>query len=154
MKDLKQQVSYLQGLADGMNISKESKEGRIIEQIIDVLDGIVFAIDDLTAQQEEMESYIKSVDDDLCDLEKDFYDEEDDDEDDDDYVEVKCPNCEEIVCFDADILDDEDVIEVTCPNCDEIVFINDGSYETDQDEEDESEEEQLIADNKKHTEDI
>lgn len=126
MKDLKQQVAYLQGLAEGLGISDETKEGKVIKQIIDVLEGMMLSIDDLKAQQADMETYLESIDDDLNDLEDDFYEDE---EDETDYVEVKCPRCQDIVCFDADILDDEDLVEVTCPRCNEVVFINDGSYD-------------------------
>ena len=44
-----------------------------------------------------------------------------------DYVEVECPQCHDIICFESDIVDDEDIIEVTCPNCSKVVFVNDGS---------------------------
>lgn len=129
MKDLKHQVAFLQGLAEGLGISDESKEGKVITQIIDVLEEMTLIITDLEMQQSEMEDYLEGIDDDLSDLEDDFYDDEDDDEDDTDYVEVKCPGCHDIVCFDAAILEDDDLIEVTCPRCDEIVYINDGSYD-------------------------
>ncbi|MEL7567877.1 MAG: CD1247 N-terminal domain-containing protein [Dehalobacterium sp.] len=153
MKDLKQQVSYLQGLAEGLGISEETKEGKIIKQIIEVLEGMALSIDDLKMQQADMETYLESIDDDLNDLEEDFYDDEDDDTD---YVEVKCPGCNDIVCFDADILEDDDLVEVTCPRCNEVVFINDGSYDDpctcgeDHDEDDD----EFDEDKKAHTEDI
>ncbi|MGI6065469.1 MAG: CD1247 N-terminal domain-containing protein [Bacillota bacterium] len=127
MKDLKQKVSYLQGLAEGMEISKESKEGKLISHIIEVLEGVAYTIDELRMQQDELEEYLETIDDDLNDLEEDFYVDEDDDNT--DYVEVKCPKCNDIVCFDSSILEDEDLIEVTCPRCNEVVFINDGSYD-------------------------
>lgn len=127
MKDLKQQVSYLQGLTEGLGISNETKEGKVIKQIIDVLEAMAMSIDDLKLQQCDMETYLESIDDDLNDLEEDYYDDAEDD--DTDYVEVKCPSCNDIVCFDSDILEDEDLIEVTCPRCNEVVFINDGSYD-------------------------
>lgn len=129
MKDLKHQVAYLQGLAEGLGISDESKEGKVITQIIDVLEEMALIITDLEMQQSEMEDYLEGIDDDLSDLEDDFYDDDDDDDDDIDYVEVKCPSCHDIVCFDAEILEDDDLIEVTCPRCDEVVYVNDGSYD-------------------------
>lgn len=155
MKDLKQQVSYLQGLAEGMEISKESKEGKLISHIIEVLEGVALSIDDLRMQQDDMEEYMQSIDDDLNDLEEDFY--EDEQEDDTDYVEVKCPSCGDIVCFDSAILDDDDLIEVTCPKCNEVVYINDGSYDENVHEEchdDCCAGEHLAAENKGNTTDI
>lgn len=127
MKELKEQVAYLQGLAEGLCIAEDTKEGKVIKQIIKIIENMVSSIDDIKVQQSDMETYLESIDDDLNDLEEDFYDEEDDD--DTDYVEVKCPGCNDIVCFDSEILEDEDLVEVTCPRCNEVVFINDGSYD-------------------------
>ena len=152
MKELKQQVAYLQGLVEGLGISNETKEGKVIKQIVDVLEGMALSIDDFKVQQADMETYLESIDDDLNDLEEDFYE----DEEEPDYVEVKCPRCQDIVCFDSDILDDEDLVEVTCPRCNEVVFINDGSYDEpctccgDHEEDDAD----LDDENKSHTEDI
>ena len=84
--------------------------------------------------------YVEELDDDLTELEDNFYGEYDDDsecccdddedycscDDDEDYVEVTCPQCHEVVCFDKDILDSEDLIEVVCPVCDAVVFVNNG----------------------------
>lgn len=153
MKDLKQQVAYLQGLAEGLDISNDTKEGKVITKIIDVLEGMAVSIDDLKMQQSDIETYLESIDDDLNDLEEDFYDDE---EDETDYVEVKCPGCQDIVCFDADILDDDDLVEVTCPRCNEVVFINDGSYDDPCTcgEEDCEDDEEFDEDKKTHTEDI
>lgn len=152
MKDLKQQVSYLQGLAEGLDISRETKEGKIISHIIEVLETVTQSIEDVKARQVDLETYLESIDDDLNDLEEDFYEEEDDDSD---YVEVKCPQCNDIVCFDAAILDDDDVVEVTCPRCNEVVFINDGSYDEVFDHQCECEgPESDPVDKKGHTEDI
>ncbi|MDD2496665.1 MAG: AraC family transcriptional regulator [Desulfitobacteriaceae bacterium] len=154
MKDLKQRVSYLQGLAEGMEISKESKEGKLISHIIDVLEGIAYTVDELQMQQDELEEYLETIDDDLNDLEEDFYVEEDDETD---YVEVKCPSCNDIVCFDSGILEDDDLIEVTCPKCNEVVFINDGSYDDDEHVETGealNEAEKLVAEKKGKTVDL
>jgi len=151
MKDLKQQVAYLQGLTEGLGISDETKEGKVIKQIIEVLEGMALSIDDLKMQQADMETYLESIDDDLNDLEEDFYD---DDEDDTDYVEVKCPGCNDIVCFDSDILEDDDLVEVTCPRCNEVVFINDGSYDDPCTCGEDHEDDEFDEDKKVHTEDI
>lgn len=151
MKDLKQQVSYLQGLAEGMDISRESKEGKLLSQIIEVLEGVALSIDELHLQQNELEDYLESIDEDLNELEDEFYEEDDDDTD---YVEVKCPRCNDIVCFDSSILDDDDLIEVTCPKCNEVVFINDGSYDEPEHEDGCSCGEEHVAANKKGTVDL
>jgi len=124
MKELNQKVAYLQGLAAGMELA-DSKEGKLISEILLVIEEMSDHIEVLTEAQNDLEDYVESIDSDLSDLEDDVYDDEDDeDDDDDDTVEVTCPNCGEEVCFDVDILYSDDLIEVTCPECGEVVFIN------------------------------
>ena len=44
----------------------------------------------------------------------------------DEFVDVKCPNCGEMVCFDPEVLWEGDGdVEVLCPNCDAVVFSSD-----------------------------
>lgn len=147
MKDLKEQVAYLKGLAEGLDLSEDTKEGKIIKQIIKVLEGVATSLNELKIQHDDLETYMESIDDDLSELEEDFYedDEDDDDEeyDDLDFLEVKCPRCNDIVCFDADIIDDDDLVEVVCPHCNEVVFVNDGSYEDPVDWEDDEDLEEV-----------
>ena len=122
MKNLKEKISYLQGLAEGLNINEGSKEGRVLSGIIDVLEDMAVQLEDIVEAQTDLEDYVESIDEDLYELEEDVLG---DDLDEDDIVEVECPHCHETVCFDAEIIDDEDLIEVTCPNCDEVVYVND-----------------------------
>jgi len=133
--DLRQKVSYLRGLMEGLDIKDDSKEGKIFNAILEILDDISEEIFEIHTVQEEIEAYLDSMDEDLSDLEEEVYEDseyEDDELDpDEDYVEVVCPDCGDTVCFEADILDDEDLIEVTCPNCDAVVFTNDEEYDDD-----------------------
>ena len=136
MKELLQKVAYLQGLADGLEL-EDSKEGRLIKEILSVLDLMTDYIGAIDDQVEDTEDYLESIDSDLADVEDEVFDVDDDE--DDDMVDVECPNCHEQVCFDASILYDDDLIEVTCPNCGAVVFVND--EEDDEElEEDEDEE--------------
>ncbi|GAB6156881.1 hypothetical protein JCM39194_00810 [Desulfotomaculum varum] len=123
MDTLKSKVAYLQGLADGMDLPAESKEGRLLNGIIDVLEDFADHLEGLAEAQEQLEDYVETIDEDLYTLEEDLTQNQDDD-----YVEVDCPGCGETVMFDAGILEDDDIIEVTCPNCDEVVFVNDDTY--------------------------
>ena len=128
MGDLRTRVAYLQGLSEGLNLDTSSKEGKVLQGIIDVLEDIVDTMDVIEDSQEQMEEYIEKIDEDLLALEDDFYDDKECctcEHDDGEYVEVDCPECGETVCFDSDIIEDEDVIEVTCPSCDTVVFVND-----------------------------
>jgi len=139
MSDLKARVAYLQGLSDGLEINADSKEGKLLQGIIEVLGDFAEAVEGLKQGQENLEEYIESIDEDLYRLEEGQSD-EDDDQYEDEQIEVTCPECGEIVCFDAEIVDDDDIVEVTCPNCDAVVFVNDDEGEV---------EEQLAPDNRR-----
>ncbi|QJA09149.1 zinc ribbon domain-containing protein [Romboutsia sp. CE17] len=128
MKYLYEEVAYLKGLAEGLEISKETKEGKIIHKIVEVLDSFADAIVDLEEEQADLIEYVESIDEDLADMEDDIYeDEEDDYEESDDsfsYVEMECPNCGDLVDIDEDLLYNDD-IDVICPNCQAIILSSD-----------------------------
>ncbi len=113
-KGVVDRVAYLQGLAEGLGIDRESKEGRVLFQIIDVLQEIAREVSDVRARQAEYEDRLDSIDEDLAAVEEDLY------EDDFDYVDIECPHCKETVCFDADLLDEEE--ELCCPSCGRVIF--------------------------------
>ena len=129
MKDLKARVAYLQGLSAGMNIETESKEGRILTNVIEVLDDFATTIKEMEEAHDQLENYLESIDEDLFHLEEDVYKDTEENSEEDEYLEVDCPRCGEVVCFESDVLEDEDTIEVTCPNCDEVVFVNDDTFQ-------------------------
>jgi len=138
VRNLKEKVAYLHGLTQGLNVSDHSSEGKILINIIDVLDSFADEVQNVNVAQVELEDYVESIDEDLTDLEEQIYedfdsDDEDDEDDDndgyeedfeDDMVEVACPDCHERVTFEADILNDNEDIEVTCPYCGSIVYDN------------------------------
>ncbi|TEB06648.1 hypothetical protein Psch_00180 [Pelotomaculum schinkii] len=128
MGELKAKVAYLQGMSAGLDLSQNSKEGKLLKGIIEVLDEFAETVGGLEQGQEQLEDYIESIDEDLYHLEDDYY--EDNTCNEGEYLEVDCPKCGETVCFDSDILEDDDIVEVTCPNCDEVVFVNDDDGDT------------------------
>ena len=123
-----EKVAYLKGLADGLNLDKDSKEGKLFAAIIDVLDDMALEIEDMQELQMELSEGLDAVSDDLEDIEDIVYEEwdEDDDEDEDEEDEEEedsedcyattCPTCEEEIFFDESILEEG---EVVCPNCGE-----------------------------------
>ena len=124
-----EKVAYLKGLADGLNLDKDSKEGKLFAAIIDVLDDMALEIEDMQELQMELSEGLDAVSDDLEDIEDIVYEEwEDDDdyededeedeeeEDSEDCYATTCPTCEEEIFFDESILEEGEVI---CPNCGE-----------------------------------
>ncbi len=68
MKYLYEEVAYLKGLAEGLEISKETKEGKIIHKIIDVLESFADSIVELDEEQCDLAEYVESIDEDLSDI--------------------------------------------------------------------------------------
>jgi DNA-directed RNA polymerase subunit delta len=135
-EDLKARVSYIRGLADGLELGEESKEQKIMQKMIDLLEGVTEEIEELRVDYEELFEYTEAIDDDLTELEEDFYEDADEDEDDYDYdfddyeggFSIECPNCREIVVVDDELLDQDSAIEVTCPGCGEVVLVDDEEW--------------------------
>lgn len=124
---ISEKVAYLKGLADGMELEKDSsKEGKLILKIIDILEDVGLSVEDLESEVEDLGDAIDVLSEDVEDLETivyddwDNYEDEDElpfvtaDEDDDDFFEVECPSCGEDIVIDESALD---AGEVACPNC-------------------------------------
>jgi DNA-directed RNA polymerase subunit RPC12/RpoP len=114
-----EKVAYLKGLVEGLGVDEATKEGRIIKAIVEVLDDVALTVTDLEDGLSEISEQVDAIDEDLEDIEKDFYGDEDDDDDEDDdadYYEVTCPKCGEKVYLDDELLSDG---ETNCPKCGE-----------------------------------
>lgn len=125
MKYLYEEVAYLKGLAEGLEISNETKEGKIIHKIVETLESFADAIVELEEEQADLVEYVESIDEDLADIEDDIYEDgEEDDEDDDNelsFIEMECPNCSDLVEIDEELLYDDE-IDIVCPNCQAIIL--------------------------------
>ena len=131
---LTEKVSYLKGLMDGLDINESTKEGKVLLQMIDLLEEMALSVEDIQDEIDEVTELIDILDEDLGELENDFYETEDDfdddfdydefDDDDDDYefdedeelYEVICPTCGDTICLDEDLLAEG---SMDCPNCGE-----------------------------------
>ena len=120
---ISEKVAYLKGLAEGLNIDTDkSKEGKLINVMIGILEEIGLAIEDLEENSLALGEEIDVLSDDLADVEsvvfddedEDDYDEDEDEEFDDDWFEVECPNCDEVLVVDEDALEEG---YIKCPNC-------------------------------------
>lgn len=123
MSYLKERVAYLKGLTEGMNINENTNEGKLLKAIIDVLDDVSLAVEDIEDIQDELSQQVDTIDEDLAELERIVYEEEDcdcgcghDDEDEDLTADIECPHCHEEITIDLDEIDDEDST-IQCPSC-------------------------------------
>lgn len=113
-------VAYLKGLAEGLDINATEKEGKLLLAIIDVLGEMASSITDLEEVCDELDELVDIIDEDLGSVEEDLYSDDDDDDDDydmdedDELYEVTCPNCNNVVYLDEEMIVEG---EVDCPEC-------------------------------------
>ncbi len=148
-----ERVSYIRGLAEGLELDENKKEVKVLNAVIDLLDDMALSMSELEDNVNDISDQVDAVDEDLGSLEDDFYDDgededEDEDEDeidedekedesgedkdsgeeydeDDDYFEVTCPNCHEKIRILGDVLDEG---EMVCPNCGETLELDLDDY--------------------------
>ena len=126
---LSEKSAYLKGLMEGMKLDTETNEGKLISEIISMLQDVAENVSDLeevvdciSDELDCIEEDLDNIDDYLMDDDDDEYDDYDededyeDDEDDDDQneydfgsetlYEVKCPTCGEVITIDEEMLDE------------------------------------------------
>lgn len=119
---LSEKSAYLKGLLDGLNLSNETAEGKMIAGIVDLLQDMTSTIADLEENALAVSDELDEIEEDLDAIEEFLMDEEDDEEydeeDDDDYDDF-------VDDEDEDFEYDEDITyEVTCPTCGEILQLD------------------------------
>ncbi len=126
MSYVKEKVSYLRGLCDGLEITDETQR-KLYTAIIETLDAVADALDENEATLEELDECVSDIYDALDDVEEELYGEEDDeDEDDEDdfdedaFIEVQCPHCSDTIYFDQEMLSSRE--ELICPSCNKKVI--------------------------------
>ena len=129
MNYLREKVAYLKGLAEGMQLDDSKNEGKLLKAMIDVLEDIAMAVDDMEAEQESISELVEEIDEDLAEVENIVYsfnkeyrftnkpeDEDEEGEEDGEGEELECPHCNEKIRVDDDMLEHgSNVIE--CPHC-------------------------------------
>ncbi len=139
---IEEKAAYIKGLADGLGIDPQSKEGTLWRALNDLLSDIAHDLKELHAtdlsQAEALDSVAEEVSylEALLDDDDNSYslDEEDDDDDDEDYeydgvlYDAICPNCGEEITFDEETLE---LGSIQCPSCGETLeFDLDGDNNT------------------------
>ncbi len=119
-----EKVSYLKGLAEGLGIEDTTKEGKMINAIIDVLDDIALTLIDVDEELNDVADVMTDVEEAVSLLEDEVYGEEDycddcdccDCDDYDDMYEITCPKCNNSITVDFDVISQGTIV---CPNCGE-----------------------------------
>lgn len=122
MKDVKERVAYLKGLIEGSDFIGRDGKGKVVwDNILEIFDDIADSLAEIKSSHDEAVDYMETIDEDLSDLEDNFYGADDEEGQ---FVEMTCPNCQETVYFEEDLMDEDDV-EVTCPNCGAVIYSRD-----------------------------
>jgi len=121
-----EKLAYLKGLADGLALDETKKDTKVIHHLIDLLEDVVVSVAALESGVAEMQQQIDAVDEDLGDIEKEFFAADSCDCDscaghddaccDEIYYEVTCPTCGNVIHLDDDMVA---LGEIDCPNCGE-----------------------------------
>ena len=149
---LSEKSAYLKGLMDGLKLSTETDEGKMIAAIVDLLGDLTKKVTDIedttiaiSDELDEIEEDLDAIEDYIMDEEDDYdeYDDEDEEDwDDEDFdeegfdfgdedttiYEVECA-CGNIINFDEETLEAGSII---CPDCGETLEF---TFEDDEDEE-------------------
>ena len=126
---LVEKAAYLKGLAEGLGMDAQSKEGRLWAALNDLLADMAHEIEDLREADDRLDdaldelagelSYLEEL---SCDLEK--LDDDDDGAADDDaeydgvVYDATCPVCGEEISFDEETLESG---SIRCPRCGELL---------------------------------
>ena len=88
-----EKVAYLRGLAEGLGIDDNSKEGRMFKAMVDVLDDLALTVTDLEDDVAEISDCLDEIDEDLGALEEEFYGDDCDCDCDCDCCDDDCDSC-------------------------------------------------------------
>ena len=117
---ISEKVSYIKGLAEGLALDDSTKEGRIINAMLDVLTDIADNLNEVDEELDDVASVMTDIEESVADLEDEVYgeyDEDDDDFDEDDLgemYETTCPACNNTIRFDYEQAEKGGM---DCPNC-------------------------------------
>ena len=115
---LSEKSAYLKGLMEGMKLDTETNEGKLISEIISMLQDVAENVSDLEEVVDCISDELDCIEEDLDNID-DYLMDDDDDEYDfgtETLYEVKCPTCGEVITIDEEMLDEG---ATTCPNCGE-----------------------------------
>ena len=135
---LSEKSAYLKGLMEGMKLSTETDEGKMIAAIVELLGDVTKTLGDvqettiaISDELDEIEDDLDAIEDFIMSMDEDEYDDYEDDDEDYDFddleegfdfgdeettiYEVTCA-CGEVIAFDEETLEEGSIV---CENCGE-----------------------------------
>ena len=127
---INEKVAYLKGLAEGLELGTETKEGKLIAAIIDTLAVMAAEIEEINENALDIGEELDALSDDLAEVEDLLFDDDFDDDDDyDDFLDFDDDDEDDEDDDDDDDVDDDSecgcehckgssfMYEVECPSC-------------------------------------
>ena len=139
---LSEKSAYLKGLMEGMKLSTETDEGKMIAAIVELLGDVTRTLSDvqettiaISDELDEIEDDLDAIEDFIMSMDEDEYDDDFEDDDDEDFdfedleegfdfgdedttiYEVTCA-CGEVIAFDEETLEEGSIV---CDNCGEVL---------------------------------
>ena len=107
--NLTEKISYIKGLAEGLNLDESKPEVKVINAIVELLDDMAYSVSDMEELYDDLSAQVDEIDQDLAEVtcgacgqklnvSEDVLLE----------GEIECPNCGELLEFDFSDLFDED----------------------------------------------
>lgn len=111
MQLMREKVSYLKGLVDGLKMDETTNEGRLFKAIINAMDDFAVTVDDVVLVQEQ-------ISEDLAEVENNVFGDYGYEQplENTIYSEMECPYCHEKIQVDEELLD-SDNNTIICPSC-------------------------------------
>lgn len=118
---LSEKAAYLKGLMDGLDLNKDTAEGKMIAGIVDLLGEMTTSISDLEENAIAVSDELDEIEEDLDAIEEFLMD---DDDDEDDYEDEDDFDFDEDDDYDDEEDEDEVIYDVTCPTCGEVLHLD------------------------------
>ena len=121
---LSEKAAYLKGLMDGLDLNKDTAEGKMIAGIVDLLGEMTTSISDLEENAIAVSDELDEIEEDLDAIEEFLMDDDDDDDDEDDYEDDFDFDEDDDYDDEEDEDEDEVIYDVTCPTCGEVLHLD------------------------------
>ena len=135
--NLTERISYIRGLAEGLQLDETKPEVKVLNAIVELLDDMAYSVSDMEELYDELAAQVDEIDQDLADVETELYDDEDcdcdcdccdddcdcdccdfEEDEDNPFYEVTCGACGQHINVSEDVLLEG---EIECPNCGELL---------------------------------
>ncbi len=117
--NLSEKAAYIKGLADGLDLDTDKKEARVIKEMLELLGEMASDVEDIAADLTDLYDAVEEIDEDLTFVEEELFGDVGGGFGEDVY-EITCPNCDETVVLDEEMLLAGDIV---CPGCGEKIEI-------------------------------